>query len=674
MPDALLLVTGGGEIRAANRRVQELGIDSELLVGKSLSELVSDKPTELQQFLRQCQRSRDEVLGALRFRHLDATQRCTGSLLQPVSDGKPCLVLLRMPAADPTIDRFAVLNEKLEALAGEIDRRKKAEASLRSQRDLAAFGRDIGIALGQAESMSGMLQTCAELIVRHLKAAFARIWTLSHSSRTLVLRASAGLYTHLDGSHSQIQIGQYKIGLIAQEQKPHLTNSVIGDPRVHDQAWAEANKMVAFAGYPMIVDGRTVGVIAMFSREVISESVFDALASIANHIALGTERILAETAVRRHAEALQRADRRKDEFLAMLGHELRNPLAPIRSGIELLRLESTQHEDTLALMNEHVQHITRLVDDLLDVSRIMRGRIKLKRQPVLLNELIQRAIESVRGYITERRHELILSLSDSPSWVDADPVRILQVLINLLNNAVKYTPDGGRIWVESRCRDEVVAVSVRDSGVGIDSAFVPQVFDLFAQADQSLDRAAGGLGIGLTLARRLIELHGGEISVVSEGHNKGSTFEVHLPMAKKPEQSEKNKRADPSGPEQSSFRILVVDDSVGSAKILRRLLTAVGSHDVEIIHDGLSVVSVAQRFRPEIIFLDIGLPGMDGYQVARAIRSKPEFVETTLVALTGYGAEDARERSRQAGFDMHLVKPMSLDQLNTVLSTADKSL
>lgn len=669
LPDALLLLSGRGEIVAVNRSFRELEIAPASCVGRPLADLVVEPADELNAYLRECRRTREGAIGAVQFRGQTIVSRCVGSLLEPAFEQQPASLLLRIPSAEPTIDRFAVLNEKLDALAHEVERRKEAEHSLRRQRDLATFGRDIGIILAREATLSDMLQRCCESMVRYLDGAFARVWTLDEDGKTLVLKASAGMYTHLDGEHSRIQVGQYKIGQIAAAKRPHLTNSVIGDQRVHDQEWAKAHKMVAFAGYPMVVDERVVGVMALFSQRTLSESSLDAMASVANHVALGIERIRAEDEVRRHAAALQLADRRKDEFLAMLGHELRNPLAPVRSGIELLRLESDGHTETLDLMNDHVQHMTRLVDDLLDVSRIMRGRIKLQRQPVLLDTVITRAVESMRHHLGPQELELNVKRCESKLWVNADPIRVSQVLMNLLNNAVKYTPRGGKLWLETSGDDGQATVRVRDSGVGIDSNFLPQVFELFAQEDRSLDRSAGGLGIGLTLAQRLVELHGGTISVSSEGLGKGSEFVFYLPLCRPPDSIAAEKKSKPPSEANSGYRILVVDDSVGSAKILCRLLSAVGQHKVEMVHDGPSVLPAASSLRPDIIFLDIGLPGLDGYQVARLLRNAPELEDVHLVALTGYGADDARKRSVEAGFDHHLVKPVGLDQIKQILTS-----
>ncbi len=668
MPDALLLLSSDGIILAANRRIDErVGLDRKNIIGQPLSKIVVNPPDELQAYLRMCCRSRDGVISLLRFTGRAAALKCDGARLSAATEGGSPLVILRIPHDDTTVARFVVLNEKIDQLAREVERRKRAENELREQRDLATFGRDIGIALAHAATLREMLQRCTDLLVRHLDGAFARIWTLEVSSNTLKLQASAGLYTHVDGEHSRIKVGQYKIGLIAEERKPHLTNSVIGDQRVHDQAWAKSEGMVAFAGYPLIVDDRTVGVMAMFARHPLSENTLKAMSSVSNSIALGIDRKRVEAALKRNARALQLADRRKDEFLAMLAHELRNPLAPIRSGLELLQLQSEDGE-TIALMQEHVQHMVRLIEDLLDVSHIMRGKVELRREPLLLDDVVARAAQTVQSLIDQHRHQLSVVTSDVPIWLYADPVRMTQVVSNLLSNAAKYTPDGGSIWLETACENNDAILRVRDNGMGISADFLPEVFELFAQADRSLDRAHGGLGIGLTLAQRLVALHGGSISAVSEGVGKGSEFAVRLPMSSAPRQIQQPTGKVMEHPTEK-LRILVVDDSVGSAKILRRILTAIGDHTVELAHDGPGAVTTAESFHPDVIFLDIGLPGIDGFEVARQLRVKPEFTSTIMVALTGYGTEQDRLKSQEAGFDQHLIKPVGVEELKQVLAT-----
>lgn len=363
--------------------------------------------------------------------------------------------------------------------------------------------------------------------------------------------------------------------------------------------------------------------------------------------------------------ALREADRRKDEFLAMLAHELRNPLAPIRSGLDILAMQELPQSETVHLMQEQVGHLVRLVDDLLDVSRIVRGRIELRREPVELNTIIKRSVDALRPTLAGREQTLTTRLHCEPLWLDADPVRLVQVMENLLNNASKYMDRGGHIQLSTERRNARAVIRVQDEGIGIEPDLLPKIFDLFTQSDRSLDRSQGGLGIGLTLVRNLVEMHQGEVSAASEGPGQGSRFEVSLPtIAAK--QASKDATVTPLATR--GRRILVVDDNVGAAKMLAVLLKRLGPHEIALAHDGPSTIEAAERFAPELILLDIGLPKMDGLTVAWNLRQRRQFDETLLAALTGYGQEEDRRRSMEAGFDEHLVKPVAIHTLKKLLS------
>lgn len=380
----------------------------------------------------------------------------------------------------------------------------------------------------------------------------------------------------------------------------------------------------------------------------------------------GFAKVLLDRTARKQAdEALREANRRKDEFLAMLGHELRNPLAPIKSGLDLLRLEGANQE-IVQIMSEQVGHVVRLVDDLLDMSRIVQARVELKQQPVQLADVIRRAVESVTPMFEDQRQEFSNSLPADPFWINVDPVRMAQVFSNLLTNAGKYTEPGGRISVNAERDDAGVVVRVKDTGIGIDPDLLPHVFDLFTQSDRTIERAQGGLGIGLTVVKRLVEMHGGRVSVMSGGAGQGSEFTVWLPTVDEPEPT----LDDASVVEErlpETVRILVVDDNVAAATLLVRLLSKLGRYKTETAHDGEAAIAAAKSRQPDLILLDIGLPKLDGYEVARQLRALPEFKATFLVALTGYGSEGDQRRSADAGFDEHVVKPPSLETLQHVL-------
>ena len=376
----------------------------------------------------------------------------------------------------------------------------------------------------------------------------------------------------------------------------------------------------------------------------------------------------AETELRKRMEQLADADRRKDEFLAMLGHELRNPLAPVTTALQLMRLhndEPLRVARARETIERQVEHMTRLIDDLLDVSRITRGKIELRHEAVVLSSLVARAVEGARPVIDERGHRLTLDLPDEPVAISGDPARLEQVLANLLNNAAKYTDAGGRIWVRAFVDAGQVVLSVKDNGAGLTPEMRDHVFDLFVQGPDAGAYARGGLGIGLTLVRRLVEMHNGAVEVRSDGLGEGSEFIVRLPLGVV---SQVAPSADATGAGLVALpmrRILVVDDNVDAADALAELLRDFG-HDVRAVHDGPSAIEQAAVHRPDIVLLDIGMPGFDGYEVARRMRTELGLT-STLVALTGYGEANHRRLSREAGFDQHVTKPVDIRKLETLL-------
>jgi PAS domain S-box-containing protein len=392
---------------------------------------------------------------------------------------------------------------------------------------------------------------------------------------------------------------------------------------------------------------------------------------------VGASKIARDISNQKRLEAaLLEANRRKDEFLAMLGHELRNPLAPIRNALHLIRLSDQdprrEVRQAYDIIERQIENMVRLIDDLLDVARISSGKIQLQKQRIDLTAVVIRAIEGARPLIDARRHALQVSLPEAPVPVEADPVRLAQVLWNLLNNAAKYTPEGGRITLEVERHDEAV-VRIRDTGMGIAPEMLPRVFDLFTQVERTLDRAEGGLGLGLTLVRRLTELHGGTVGATSAGQGQGSEFLVRLPLlADEPpgagptKAPEMERRVTPA----SGRRILVVDDNRDSVESLGMLLRLFGN-DVRTVQDGRLALEAAAAYCPDVVLLDIGLPGLDGLEVCRRLRAHKGQGQPLIVALTGYGQEEDRRRSQEAGFDAHLVKPVDLEALQELLSRPD---
>jgi PAS domain S-box-containing protein len=373
---------------------------------------------------------------------------------------------------------------------------------------------------------------------------------------------------------------------------------------------------------------------------------------------------------------LREADRLKDEFLAMLAHELRNPLAPIRNALFVMKqpgVSGSVIAQARDMAERQVQHMARLLDDLLDVSRISQGRIDLRPEPVDVARIVAQSVEAMRPLLEERQHELTVTLPPQPLRIMADPTRLEQVLTNLLNNANKYTDPRGCLGISVVREGKDVVLRVWDTGIGIPVDMLPKIFDLFVQAERRLDRSRGGVGIGLTLVKKLVELHGGRVEAASAGPGRGSEFVVRLPAlpeepAGAPTAAE---TAETAPAPRSALRILVVDDNVDAADSLTMLLQLAG-HEVRTAHDGPTALLIAQAFHPEVVLLDIGMPGMDGYEVARRLRQQPQGQAAHLVALTGWGQETDRRRSTEAGFDYHLVKPVQPNALEEVLARSNR--
>jgi PAS domain S-box-containing protein len=382
--------------------------------------------------------------------------------------------------------------------------------------------------------------------------------------------------------------------------------------------------------------------------------------------------MVVDITVRKEIEdRLREQDRHKDEFLATLAHELRNPLAPIRNGLQIMELGGVDEEtleEVRDMMARHVEQMTHLIDDLMDVSRISRGKIVLQTRRVDLREAIRNAVDTCRALIDDQRHELTIDLPYEPLHVEGDLTRLSQVFANLLNNSAKYTDPGGHIGLTAEREGEAARVRVRDDGIGIAAPMLPTVFDLFTQVERSAGMAQGGLGIGLHIVRRLVEMHGGSIVAHSDGPGAGSTFAVTLPLATAATEPAPVRPAPPVA-RGSARRVLVVDDNVDAATSLAKLLQLSG-HEARVAHDGGSALAAARSFAPEVVFCDLGMPGMDGCEVARRLRADGTIAQATLVALTGWGGDADRRRSAEAGFDVHLTKPVELASLQDVLTRA----
>jgi signal transduction histidine kinase/CheY-like chemotaxis protein len=441
-----------------------------------------------------------------------------------------------------------------------------------------------------------------------------------------------------------------------------------GSPILHDECWmARALKdSLEYNGHEIIIerpDGYRLTALAH------ANPIHNEMGEL-----VGAVNVLVDISDRKKAEdALREADRSKNEFLATLAHELRNPLAPIRAAVKIMELKSQltpESQAALDVIDRQTQQMSRLIDDLLDIARITSNKLELRRQRIEVTEVLDAAVETSRPLIDQFGHTLIVAAPTESIQIDGDLVRLAQVISNLLNNAAKYTEPGGRIWLTAARADNRVVIKVRDNGTGISPELMPHIFEMFAQAERAAIKSPGGLGIGLTLVKRLVEMHGGTIAARSDGPGKGSEFVIVVPIitsAPLPSAVGVKSKLKLASARPEPIRILVVDDNHASADSLGLLLKLFGN-EVRIAHDGLAAVEAAREFEPRVVLLDIGLPKLNGYETAQEIRQQPWASQAVLIALTGWGRDVDRERSRQAGFDHHLVKPLDPDVLTQLLA------
>jgi signal transduction histidine kinase/DNA-binding response OmpR family regulator len=554
--------------------------------------------------------------------------------------------------------------EERVALAEERTRRAAAEDATRRSNFLADVSRALADSLDPDTTARTLARQAvpflADLAGVTLAGEHGQSWRTELAWAGLDGREPGGLrLTGPDGPHDELRAAVERA--LARGQPERLDDLDLPYP-----APAASGRVRSAAVFPLRARGRTLGVLTLAlgpsgrRHEPADLALAEDLASRAG-IALDNARLYKD---------VERADRQKNEFLSMLAHELRNPLAPIRNAAEVLRLsgpDQPQVRWAREVIDRQLSHLVRLVDDLLDVSRITRGKIQLKPEPVDLAAVVGHAVEASRPAIEQAKHRLEVALPPEPIWVTGDAARLTQVLTNLLNNAAKYTDPGGRVALVLAREGGEAVVRVWDTGVGIPADMLSAVFDLFTQVDRSLDRSQGGLGVGLTLVKRLVEMHGGSVAAHSDGPGKGSEFVIRLPAlaAEAPAAGANGRPPAAAG----RLRVLLVDDNVDGAESLAALLRLAG-HEVWLAHDGPGALEAAASFRPDAAVLDIGLPGMDGYEIARRLRADPDTAPAVLVAVTGYGRDRDRERSREAGFDYHLVKPVDLAELHRALAAA----
>jgi PAS domain S-box-containing protein len=550
----------------------------------------------------------------------------------------------------------------------DISDRVRTEAQLRSRTErLRLLSEAAGILLSTADAAT-MLRRLFDKIGPYFGLDSYLNYMVDEGSGSLRLACAAGVSPHTDPDPSEVQFGQAVCGKVALHREPIHAMRIqqSDDPMVQP---AKPLGIRAYSCHPLLSDGRLLGTLSFASR---TREEFDAdelifFGTICQYLSAAYERL-------RLLEKLREADLRKDEFLATLAHELRNPLAPLINALEIMKRaqgEPAVLGQALQTMDRQLAQVTRLVEDLLDVSRITRNMIALRRRQVTLAAILHDATEMCRPLADAAGVTVDVSLPETPVVLDADSLRLTQVFANLLNNACKYTPSGGRVCVRAERQGSQVRVSVRDTGEGIPSDRLQAIFNMFSQIEGSLERSRGGLGIGLTLARRLTELHGGTIEAHSEGPGHGSEFVVVLPTVAAQQELPEPPPGDASSHGQSR-RVLVVDDNRDSADSLAMLLRMSG-HDARVAHDGLEAIAAGARFRPEVVLLDIGLPGLTGYDTCRRMRGEPWGCDITFVAITGWGNDRDRSRSREAGFDHHLVKPIDFGELSELLASTGRN-
>ncbi len=549
-------------------------------------------------------------------------------------------------------------------IARDITDRKRAEKVLRETDVRKAFLLNLSDALRPLVDSIEIQATSSQLIGDQLnvnRAIFADI----EGDDCIVRRGYVRGVPPIEGRFPVKLFGENLIASYRRGESIAVAD-VASDARltVSEAASLRAIEIVAFAGVMLIKERRWVAAFVVHNatpREWTGEEL-ELMSGVAERTWMAVERARSEA-------ALQEADRQKDQFLATLAHELRNPLAPIRNSIEVMKRadgDANLLNSAVNTVDRQLGHLVRLVDDLIDISRISRNKIELRKEQIELASVLHQAVEAVRPLTEQAKQHVSMSLPPEPIYLQADPVRLMQIFGNLLNNASKYTESEGHIWITVELQNHNVMVRIKDSGVGIAPDALPNIFEMFTQVDRTLDRSQGGLGIGLSLVKRLVELHDGTVTAHSEGVDRGSEFVVTLPVHDKLQRRE----AEPSTSELKSTkprRILVVDDNKDASTTLAMLLKLTGN-EVQTAQDGLQAIEEAEQFRPDLVLLDIGLPKLNGYDACRRIREQPWGKDMVLVAATGWGQEDDRRKSTEAGFDHHLVKPVDFATLTKLLS------
>jgi PAS domain S-box-containing protein len=597
-----------------------------------------------------------------------------GEGIHAVLGGEKCLFELEYPCHAPDEQRWFLMRVtrfnspgpvRVVVAHENITARKLAEEGVRTRNEHLRLLSEAAEHLLEATDADTLARGLFDRVRDHLNVDTFFNFMVNDAGDALNLVSCAGISEETARSIGQLEFGQAICGTVALRREAsaatHIQNS--DDPKVQ---LVKGFGIRAYICHPLMVGDELLGTLSFASRarDEFSEDEQEFVKTLCHYVAVAVERV-------RLISRLRDTDRRKDEFLATLAHELRNPLAPVGNALQAMKLAEGNVqivEQMREMIERQVNALTRLVDDLLEVSRITRGKIELRPEPVELSTIVRSAVEISRPLIEAARHKLTVNLPDEPIQFEADPVRLAQVLSNLLNNAAKYTKENGKISLTAKREGDSLVIRVRDNGIGIAREALPHVFGLFVQVDETRDRAQGGLGIGLALVRAIAELHGGVVEALSEGLGKGSEVVLRLPAPAQTRAGVAEGKAPGVGAAVSGLRILVVDDNVDSADSMGLLLKFKG-HQVRVEHDGPAAIDAARSFRPQVVFLDIGMPGMSGYDVARRLRELPGAQPAILIAITGYGRDEDRRRAIEAGFDHHLVKPVIPSELNSILNS-----
>jgi PAS domain S-box-containing protein len=550
-------------------------------------------------------------------------------------------------------------------VARDVTARKRAEAELRRQEAQLSLLWESASVLLTTDRPDTMLRGVFAKIAPYFRLDAYLNFMVIEGSDALELESWSGIRQEDVELLRRLDLERDLSGAVARQRKPisadHLQQAA--DDAAHTERRLGFR---AYAGYPLIADGRLLGVLAFATRikEELSPDELEFLETVCRYVTAAYERV---SLIRR----LRDTDHRKDEFLATLAHELRNPLAPIRNALEIMRVNgrdrSAVEQAARMMIERQLEQMVRLVDDLLDVSRITRGRLEMRKEQTELAAVIKSAVETSRPLIDAAGHDLTVTLPAQPVYIEADPVRLAQVFANLLNNAARYMDRGGRITVSAEREGGQIVVRVRDTGMGIPPEALPRIFDMFAQVDETRERSQTGLGIGLTLVKRIVDLHGGTVEAHSEGPGRGTELVVRLPGTMAAPAARTPVIPGVTQPHSVARRILVADDNRDAAESMGMLLRLMGN-EVRTVYDGAEAVEAAAAFRPDVILLDIGMPKLNGYDVARRIREQQWSEGTMLIALTGWGQDEDKRRASEAGFDRHFTKPLDPAELQRVIT------